>query len=700
MKLQTICIVLALACLIPGCGQAPYQPPPRLVEYPDDEPAPAAKTEGAKVAATLAPPAPAQKAVAKPAAPIVSGGRDGDDDTPGIVPVVKPDFPLDFGDWLPDDFKRARKRRSAKLLQAVRELGTGNVFNPDSELNAKLLGELLEAPPEEKAVAPPPKKVAVGYDDEPVAVSAPPTAIPGLGPAIVEVLGANGAAEARATLKRILLGKQPSDIDDRTLCVATLKTLVEHCDHENEKVVLAVLTVPDSIRPAGRPQYTADQLHDDCLKAVRPTATAEFRLKLAQRMARGVSSSASRKRVMSLLLSADRLNIPAKVELEIDGIADATERQALERDLFQSSQQTNEQLFRANAADWDGASTAPVTPVRNGYDDAAQLVPLATIAASAPHLWRKDFLTAVAARVAAEEELESRDSLMQLATSLPSDLVRTALLRRWKMNWADEANSLGNIGNAFLDPGLVVVFKQLPRETQVPNPRGGVRQYPDTAQGQKMAKEAAAKKSWLRLSETYTRSLLERCRQFAEHRSATTAGPDKTQSITSVADFDQFLNSSASASNANLSSKSDVTESRSFELNLRHPKDARPKSVYRASWPEDLLGKLDNATVSPIELGYLRLEVDGDPDSIVSGYSRQLKSPVARQVENGRWLDSLKSLDDGRIASTDVLITRADRGSETATRGATEKLVVEILRVAVPDMSTKTPPAATVSQQP
>jgi hypothetical protein len=689
--------VATVANALPGCNRGPYQPPPRLVEYPEEEtPAKSANVDAKKAAVA---PMAAKSTQPKPAAPAAPAGRDDDDDSSGTAPVAKPDFPPNYADWLPDDFTRARQKGSPKLLQAVRELATGNIYNPDSDLNAKLLAKLLEPPPEAKAVASPPKKVAVGYDDvdEPVAVL--PSVIPGLGPAIVDVLGANGVAEARATLKRILLGQQPSDIDDRTLCVATLKTLVDHRDAENEKIVLAVLTVPDSIRPAGRSQYTADQLHDDCLKAVWPVALAEFRLKLAQRMAGGVSSPASRKRVMSLLLSADRVNIPAKVELETSGIADATERQTLERDLLQSSQQTNEQLFRATAVDWDRTHTAPVTPALNGYDG-MQVVPLATIAAAAPHLWRKDFVSAMAARVAMEQEPETRDSLLQLAASLPSDVVRGALLRRWKTNWADEAGALGNIGSNFLDPGLVVVFKQLPRETQLLNPRAGARQYPDTPQGQKMAKEGAAKKNWLRLSETYTRNLMDHCRQFAEHRAAAAAATGTTQTITSVADFDQFLNSSGSSQNANSTAKSATSESRPFELNLRHPKDARPKLVYGTSWPEDLLGKLDNATASPLEICYLRLEVDGDWDAVASNYSRQLKSPVTRQIDNGRWVDSLKSLDSDRISSTDVLITRADRGAETAVRGATDKLIVEVLRVTVPDTSTKTAPTGSVSQQP
>ncbi len=93
--------------------------------------------------------------------------------------------------------------------------------------------------------------------------------MPGLAAAIVEALGSNGSAEARLVLKQILLGKQHSDIDDRALAVAALRTLIDHQDEENQKILLAVLTVPDSIRPAGRGQLTPDQLHEDCLRLVR-----------------------------------------------------------------------------------------------------------------------------------------------------------------------------------------------------------------------------------------------------------------------------------------------------------------------------------------------------------------------------------------------------------------------------------------------
>ena len=692
-KFLGVLVALNLSLLL-GCGRGPYQPPPRLVEYPEEETAAPAKVDPKKVAAA---PAAAQKSVPKPVVPTPPAGRDDDDDASGSGPVIKPDFPTNFADWLPDDFKRARQKRSPKLLQAVRELGTGNIYNPDVESNAKLLSDLLEAPAAEKAISPPPKKVAVGYDDvdEPLAVA--PSAIPGLGPAILDSLGVNAGIEARAAIKRILLGKQSSDVDERTLCVATLKALVDHFDVENEKILLAVLTVPDSIRPDGRSQYTADQLHEDCLKAVRPIATADFRFKLAQRMARGVSSPACRKRDMSLLLASDRANVPAKVELATSGIADASERPSMERDLFQASQQLNEHLFRAAPADWGHSKTTRAIPARNGYDEVSQRIPLVDVAASAPYLWRKEFLAATAHRLAVEDEPESRDSLLRLAAAMPSEVVRTALLRRWKANWADEASALGNIGTNFLDPGLLVILKQLPRETQT---RVGARQFPDTAQGQKMAKEAAARKSWLRLSEAFMRQLMDRGREFAEHRAATMAAAGTAQMLSSVADFDQFLNSSISEPAANPHPKSTASESKPLELNMRHPKGARPKLVYRSTWPDDLLGKLDSAIPDPIEVCYLRLEVEGDCDAVASNYSGQLKSPVTRQVDNGRWVDSLKNQDDDRISSYDVLITRADRSSEPALRGASEKLIVEVLRVTIRDLSSKAPSTTAVSQRP
>jgi len=346
--------------LLSGCGQSPYQPPLRPVAYPEEEsPAAArvktaAKSEQTAVRAvhTVAP-----SKIELPDGAIVDPGADTN------RKHIPREFPADLGQWLSEDFQRARELRNFRLKEAVRELAPGNEYNPDADLNARLLAKLLDAPPMPATAPSQLHPASRGYDDFDETVQGPATQMPGLAAAIVEALGSNGSAEARLVLKQILLGKQHSDVDDRALAVAALRTLIDHQDEENQKILLAVLTVPDSIRPAGRGQLTPDQLHEDCLRLVRPIATPQFRLKLAQRACRGISSPATRQRLNSMLLVPDRANAPAQVELITNGQIDATAMPVLERQLGQAAQQVLDQLLggRAAIANRSGRSSSPVT---------------------------------------------------------------------------------------------------------------------------------------------------------------------------------------------------------------------------------------------------------------------------------------------------------------------------------------------------
>ncbi len=174
-----LCAIAVFTCA--GCDRAPYVPPPRLVEYPEEETPAAAPAKTATVPAKSA----VQPAAKKPAvdpktvAPVYIG-RDDDGPQSTQASVSKSEFPLDNAEWLPADFRAARQKHSPKLLQSVRQLGPGNEFNPDADENARLLGELLEPLPAPPAVAPVAKRVPIGYDDvdEPLVTTA--VTIPGL----------------------------------------------------------------------------------------------------------------------------------------------------------------------------------------------------------------------------------------------------------------------------------------------------------------------------------------------------------------------------------------------------------------------------------------------------------------------------------------------------------------------------------------
>src|SRR5689334_2513636 len=108
---------LVTAIFISGCDRAPYMPPPRLVEYPeDDQPAQVvagakqitapAKSAASQTKATAGSSVKSAKGESKEPMPVLVG-RDDDDDQVAPQAAVKLSFPADLGQWLPDDFRLA-----------------------------------------------------------------------------------------------------------------------------------------------------------------------------------------------------------------------------------------------------------------------------------------------------------------------------------------------------------------------------------------------------------------------------------------------------------------------------------------------------------------------------------------------------------------------------------------------------------------
>jgi hypothetical protein len=705
----------------PPAAPAPAPPPqantgrpglPPGVEPDFDMPAPVAKgpAKGAKAAAQTS------KPVAKPTVP----GAEPDFDPPPVAAVPQPsavggaagaepldgdasvaqaqpaklEFPADVNQWTAEHFRLARARRNPKVVAAVRSLSRGNTENVDAKANALLLIELLQAPSQESSAA-----VSQGFEagDMPAAAAIVP--INGLPEAIVESLAINGTPEAQIALKNILLGKQPSDIPDRSLITATLKTLAAKPDPENQKILAVVLTSPNSIRPAGRGQLTADQLQEECLRIVRLTASPEFRFQLAQRAGQGALSPTARQRLFQFLLTPEPANIPAQIELSVSGQLDPTARATLDSQLAQASQQLLDRLLTATTADWSSPNaTRQAAPVAFEEESSPRSTPLnllnfGEIVKLAGQLWRPDFGKAVAARVQASTSPETEPGLFALAATLPSSAVHAALADRWDRQWTDEAAS----ARAMLqttpttgprDPSLLLILKQLPREAPrsasadaAAKARPKSADAKDTPQAIKQAKEQTAKQDWLKISDTFIDGLTTYFVKAAEAQSRGPAG--SAQTVNSVDDFNSLLNARPTQGSATSAAQPDG-ELFPADWNLKVHAPADVQTAYKLDWPADLKGPLAGAVTDPVNVRFVRLNSLGELSALTNFYDRQLKLPLSRATDRGRWIDGLVKLDNGRIRTVDIRLTRADISSGTQ-RGAQEKITIDILCVEGPD---------------
>jgi hypothetical protein len=600
---------------------------------------------------------------------------------------TQPEFPADLSQWTAAQFRLARQKNQPRLVQAVRELGRGNSTNPDAASNARLLGELLQPSSLTSTVAAAPG--AEGID-----LPATAGASSSLAPAIVEALGLNGSTEARAILKQILLGNQSSDLSDRVLTTHVLRTLVAHPDEQNQRILAAVLTVPDSIRPPGRGQMTADDLQQECLRQVRPIATAEFRLQLAERANQHRSSAASRQRLLAMLTTPEAVNLNAQIELLVGGQINESKLAAIDRQVGQISQEVLDRLLSATPAEFATSQAAPqVLPAIGSSEDPVPVTheqSFPDFIQLAHQLWRADFVKAAAARLEASENLNADIALANLAATLPCDSIRTAFARRWEQQWASEASTVEN-SRLFLagarDPGLMVVLKELPRATPAAKAQAVAKagaKIGDTTQSQRTEKEQSARLAWLRTSEVFARVLADHLATVADvqsHRLGQ-AGAATAKPIGSIDEFDKLLNSTSLANAQNQSavaspSDADLPAEMGISLHL----GARVKSSCRIDWPADFGRQFAPTTTAAQSVRFVRLTSESPIDN---SYGRQLKTAIVRTTDTGRWVDALVKLDGGRARSIEVLINRVDKGSP-AVHGAAEKLMVDLISVEIAD---------------
>ncbi len=153
-----------------------------------------------------------------------------------------------------------------------------------------------------------------------------------------------------------------------------------------------------------------------------------------------------------MLLVPDRANAPAQVELITNGQIDATAMPVLERQLGQTAQQVLDQLLGGRAAmvNRTGRSSSPAT--LDSDNNALSSHSFDELLQTTEHLWREDFAKVLSARLDSREDLQSDPALLGLVTSLPKHTLRTALLRRWKTNWIDDATLAQ--GSALVSPGM------------------------------------------------------------------------------------------------------------------------------------------------------------------------------------------------------------------------------------------------------
>ena len=403
----------------------------------------------------------------------------------------KPERPEDVAQWKGQDFYDARKEGDPRLIEAVGQLAKRALGSPNVAEN---LAKLLEPPKPEEEAEPKPRP---GYR--------PPARVqdPKLIQAIVAALEANGSGRAREILEQILAGSIPSD-DDKTAVEATLKALAENPCPENEAILLRALTEAEKLRPLAEGDVMAEDLRKMALAVVESAASERLRAELAKYVIKPTTAVTRRVALGKFLEEDHPANVAA--QLVIYQSEDMAKEMQGMRTSFEgyftaySSGALREMLgLRTEAAGTSRRPPARTPPTRRPptgsvqQGDSKETDPDLAFRL-ARHLWGAQCVAMVEGRLGKIDSLEKEAQLVVLASTIPVESMRAAVLKTFRKQFSDgpkEMESAGLTKELISDPGLLPVLKVLVRKQAAPH----------AANKEAREQFMKAKEDWLKFAE-------------------------------------------------------------------------------------------------------------------------------------------------------------------------------------------------------
>lgn len=667
------------ALAVAGCSSSDGLPPPRKSVATDEEEAqpgvapavptsvatPAEEEKNKKVIAGIGRELAANQTQGG-AKPRTADPRKPTEDDVEVEQKKRPD---DLRQWTADDFREAKRMNDPRIVRAVADYGAQHV---NDEAAGQLLVELLEAPdkvaPAERATfnVESSASSAPAFDDDGFPIggaTAERRANPQLAEACVAALGANGSAAARKGLRRALLGTLATDLTDKRLVEAALKTLAANRHPKHEDMLLTVLVKAEQVRPALIGDLDAHGLQEECLKQVRNQSSAKFRRAVAEELAASGKSGPLRERLVNWLMTNDLVNLPAQAVIYSGRSCDLESRRKLEKQFTAFGKDALlETLGRAS-----GGSSSTSQPLS---DRTTQI---------ASELWRPEFARVVAQRVREVDNPEAERDLWALATEIPLAEVRreTALLlkRRWSAGARVWERANADV-TKFLDPGLLLAVKSVPREDALAHrsPLGDKAEKPqlvksDNPDVQRFQDEKKVKEEWMVAAEQMVKAINERLRAASQGALTGTATNAFTSNDCGARDATDDADAPASTSG----------------MPMRLPAAAHVISEYHLEWPRQWPEQLAGTPAPELVVHYVRMEQEERVSAVQGFYRRQLKKPESRFIKQGNWLESVERLaDEGRLRSVDVMIIRPTE-APPRDRTAKEPLVIDVLWIEAPD---------------
>ncbi len=552
-----------------------------------------------------------------------------------------PARPKDVNGWKREDYYSARREGDPQLVAAVGYLG-GHFAGKQSA--AELLIRLLEGPP-----------TNTDSDEGPRGARGTGT---NLIEAIVAALVVNGTPLAWQTIDQLASGTLRTS-DNRAAAAAALRMLLSRPGQENEESLLRVVALAGQTQPVDRAPADLKGQHTILLDLLKSSASASLRQRLANYMIAPETPQNWYEQLWTCLQDPRPENLAAQSVLYRSDRLDPAARRLLEQRLRAGSSTALGRLL--------GTILLPERQPAAGAPAAAD--PYAV----AEQMWTPGLASAVERRLAMIDSLEQSASLLTLASMIPEDRVRAAVLRTFRMHWEEDPKPLeaARIAEKTLpEPGFLLLAKVLARKDAAAF-GGGIGGVAHASVGTGTKSPKAARVAALREAKQQREHITQHWFTFAENLLR--------------AMCQQFRAAAGTPAEGNRPAGAG-SDAKDVLLKLHAPADV--VAAYRADWPAGLSGKPAGLNIAPLRVRYVRIEQQARPLRVLAYYRRQLPDCEERRIEQGVWLDALTTGEGGTARSTDVLITKANKNLP-ALADQEQRLFIEVLAIECGGMAGK-----------
>ena len=571
---------------------------------------------------------------------------------PAQLPPL-PHPPSDVSTWHEQDFYVARVLEEPTLLEAIDRAAQDR---RDDEKLAEILTRLLQ-PAEYEGL----QQTVHGIDRETRAgstrsarrrmdASAGPRGEASYSRKVIEsaidALAKNTTPAASRALAQLILGKLATE-DNATVAKTALESLATCPTEVHEEMLLRLAVEAEQLVAASGSTVRADSLSRRAFELLEEKATAAGRVRMAGYLLENNPSPTVRAKLENVLREVKPENLEAQVALYVRANGPNLARDTLAEQFAACSSRISEHLL--------------------GLQFSTNVEQSEFSARAAGLLWSDSFALAVEGRLNRLDSWADDPSLLSLALSLPSDVMRAALASRLDRQWwqgpnVDAAQLLAD--KALIEPGFLVLLRaaqsqhpesaKLPSLTAIRNPRArrGRSERPGTQPSQHDIQA-----EWAELANSLALFWCERCRTAAHDRDAAERAEGRRIDWTNVVKA----------------------------LPVKPHSEDGLTAAHVATWAGGISHKKDGTAFDPLRVSYARIEERTRPTRLLAYYRRLLPDHQERAIPEGLCFEGmLKNTETGFLACADVRITRAAPEVRKLPEDDQE-LVVEVLVVQIRD---------------